>query len=91
MATATARFDLKLQEDEKELFSEAAALMGTTTAGFVRAAAKEKARALLEQETRVTMSTRDFAKFSAALNKPFAPNKALEKALDTARTSVRRA
>lgn len=91
MTTATARFDLKLKNDEKELFSEAAALMGTTTAGFVRAAAKEKARALLEQETRVVMSARDFAKFAAALDKPFAPNKALEDALKTVRGSVRRA
>ena len=75
MTAATARFDLKLKNDEKKLFSEAAALMGTTTAGFVRAAAKEKARALLEQETRVSMSARDFARFAAALDKPFAPNK----------------
>lgn len=88
---ATARFDLKLKNDEKKLFSEAAALMGTTTAGFVRAAAKEKARALLEQETRVSMSARDFAKFAAALDKSFAPNKALDKALKSVRGSVRRA
>lgn len=91
MTAVTARFDLKLKNDEKELFSEAAALMGTTTAGFVRAAAKEKARALLEQETRVVMSARDLAQFVAALNKPFVPNKTLGKVLETARTSVRRA
>ena len=91
MTTATARFDLKLQNDEKKLFSEAAALMGTTTAGFVRAAAKEKARELIEQETRVSMSTRDFARFVAALDKPFVPNKALDEALKSVRSSVRRA
>lgn len=89
--TTTARFDLKLKNDEKELFSQAAALMGTTTAGFVRAAAKEKARRLLEQETRVAMSARDFAKFSAALNKPLAPNAALKGALKNARQTLRRA
>ncbi|MDE2236075.1 MAG: DUF1778 domain-containing protein [Gammaproteobacteria bacterium] len=91
MAAATARFDLKLKSDEKELFAEAAALMGTTTAGFVRAAAKEKARALIEQETRVSLSARDFARIAAALDKPFAPNKALDKALKSVRGSVRRA
>lgn len=91
MTTATARFDLKLKNEEKKLFSEAAALMGTTTAGFVRAAANEKARALLEQETRVSMSGRDFTRFAAALDKPFAPNKALEEALKSVRSSVRRA
>ncbi len=89
--TATARFDLKLKKDEKDLFSRAAALMGTTTAGFVRAAAKEKARALLEQETRVSMSVRDFAKFNAALDQAFTPNKALKDALKSARRSVHRA
>lgn len=91
MTAATARFDLKLKNDEKKLFSEAAALMGTTTAGFVRAAAKEKARELIEQETRVSMSARDFARFAAALDKPFAPNKALDEALKSVRSSVRRA
>ncbi len=89
--TATARFDLKLEKDEKDLFSRAAVLMGTTTAGFVRAAAKEKARALLEQETRLAMSARDFTKFSAALDKAFTPNKTLKDALKGARRSVRRA
>lgn len=89
--TASARFDLKLDREEKELFSQAADLMGTSTASFMRAAAKEKARALLEQETRVVMSARDFAKFAVALNRPFAPNEALKDALRQARRSVRRA
>lgn len=82
--TANARFDLKLKEDEKELFAQAAELMGTTTAGFVRAAAKEKARMLVEQETRVTLSARDFANLAAALDLPFTPNKALKGALKAA-------
>jgi uncharacterized protein (DUF1778 family) len=85
-----ARFDLKLEKDEKKLFSEAAALMGTTMAGFVRAAAKEKARALLAQERRVTLSARDFAAVAAALDHAFAPNKALKAALKSARDTVSR-
>ena len=90
MATP-ARFDLKLEKGEKELLSQAAALMGTTMAGFVRAAAKEKARALLEHERRVTLSPRDFARVTAALDRAFAPNKALRAALKRARETVRRA
>jgi uncharacterized protein (DUF1778 family) len=86
-----ARFDLKLESEEKELFSEAAALMGTTMAGFMRAAAKEKARALLEQERRITLSPRDFAAAAAALDHAFAPNKALRAAIKRARETVRRA
>ncbi len=58
MATS-ARFDLKLDKREKTLFARAAELMGTTMAGFVRAAAKEKANALIEQETRTTLSGKE--------------------------------
>ena len=89
--TVKARFDLKLDLAEKDVVSRAAALMGTTMAGFVRAAAKEKALALLDRESRVTMSRRDFTAFSRALNGAFTPNRALKAALAQARIKVRRA
>jgi uncharacterized protein (DUF1778 family) len=89
--TATARFDLKMNADEKDLVSRAAALMGTTMAGFVRAAAKEKAMDLLNRESRVTLSRQDFAAFSRALNGAFTPNPALKNALAEAAVKVRRA
>lgn len=82
--TTTVRFDLKLKQEEKELFAQAAELMGTTTAGFMRAAAKEKARALVEQETRVRLSARDLAQLAAALDAPFTPNEPLMEALKSA-------
>jgi uncharacterized protein (DUF1778 family) len=85
------RFDLKLDRDEKDLFAEAAALMGTTMAGFVRAAAKEKARALIERERRITLSNRDFAAVSAAVDRAFEPNDALQRAIASARATTRRA
>jgi uncharacterized protein (DUF1778 family) len=82
---ASARFDLKIDATEKDLVSRAAALMGTTMASFVRMAAKEKAAALLEQESRITMTGRDFDAFTAAINGAFTtgftPNPALESAL----------
>jgi uncharacterized protein (DUF1778 family) len=90
MESAT-RFDLKLDRDEKDLFAEAAALMGTTMAGFVRTAAKEKARALIEQERRMTLSNRDFAAVAAAVDCAFEPNDALQRAIEAARSTVRRA
>ncbi|ETS32150.1 Protein of unknown function (DUF1778) [Photorhabdus khanii NC19] len=37
--TAVTRFDLKMDIDEKEVISRAAALMGTTIAAFVHTAA----------------------------------------------------
>jgi uncharacterized protein (DUF1778 family) len=91
MPTAAARFDLKMDADEKAVVAKAAALMGTTMAGFVRAAAKEKAQTLLERETRLTLSARDFTDFTLALDSAFSANTALEQALNQARRRVRRA
>jgi len=89
--TAPARFDLKLNKDDKELFSEAAFLMGTSMAGFGRAAAKEKARSVIDQESRLMLTRRDFKAFSTALDKAFTPNEPLQEALDSARQTARRA
>jgi uncharacterized protein (DUF1778 family) len=90
MASA-ARFELKMNAKEKKVVAQAAALMGTTMAGFVRSAAKEKAQMLLERESRATLSPRDFAAFSRALDSAFNPNAALKGALAQARRDVRRA
>ena len=88
--TASARFDLKLDADDKDLLARAASLMGTTMAGFVRSAAKEKAQTLLDQETRIMLSRRDFVAFNAAINGAFSPNPALRGALKAA-SKVKRA
>jgi uncharacterized protein (DUF1778 family) len=88
--TVTARFDLKLDTEDKDLLARAASLMGTTMAGFVRSAAKEKAQSLLDQESRITLSKRDFADFHAAIGGAFAPNPALQKAMKAA-AKVKRA
>lgn len=91
MTSTAARFDLKMDAAEKQLVSRAAALMGTTMAGFVRAAAKEKAQELLERESRLTLSERDFKSFAQAIGAAFTPNAALSDALKEARRKVRRA
>ena len=89
--TAQVRFDLKIDKNDKELFSEAASLMGTSMASFVRNAAKEKARSVIDQQTQLTLSRRDFKAFSAALDQAFVPNEPLQEALDSVRKTVRRA
>ena len=89
--TSRARFDLTMDADDKDLVARAAVLMGATMAGFVRAAAKEKALTLLDRESRVTLSKRDFAAFSQALDGAFKPNRALRAALVDAKARVRRA
>ena len=87
---AAARFDLKMDVEEKEFVARAAALVGTTMAAFVRTAVKEKARELIERESRITLSAQDFQAFTAALNGAFVPNPALQKAMSLAR-GIRRA
>ena len=53
--------DLRLEKgDEKS-----AAFIGTIMVESVRATAKEKAQALLDQEKRVTLSMRDLAEIAA--------------------------
>ena len=89
--TAAARFDLKMAPDEKAIVAKAAALLGTTMAGFVRMAAKEKAQLLLDREARLSLSERDFSAFANALDSAFVPNPALERALNQVRAQVRRA
>ena len=86
---AVARFDLKMDAEEKDVVSRAAALVGTTMAAFVRMAAKEKARELLDRESILTMSVQDFQELTMALNGTFKPNVALQKALNVAQ-NVRR-
>jgi uncharacterized protein (DUF1778 family) len=89
--TTTARFDLKMDADEKAIVAKAAALQGTTMAGFVRVAAKEKAQLLLDREARLTLTDLDFKTFARALDSAFAPNPALKAALTQVRRKVRRA
>ena len=57
---------------------------------IVRAAAKERAQVLIDRDTRLTMSARDFETFAQALDSAFAPNPALKAAVTLARRKVRR-
>jgi uncharacterized protein (DUF1778 family) len=89
--TTAARFNFKMDADEKAIVAKAAALLGTTMAGFVRVAAKLKAQVLLYRETRLTLTLRDSTAFASALDSAFAPNPALKAALRQVRRKVRRA
>jgi len=90
MTMSFARFDLSIGVEEKETVAHAATLMGTTMAAFIRLAAKEKAREVIERESRVSMSARDFQDFVVALESPPPANAALKRALQAAR-EVKRA
>jgi uncharacterized protein (DUF1778 family) len=86
---ASTRLALDIERGDKELLWQAAALTGTTLASFVRTAAREKARAILEQEQQITLSPRDFAAITTALDRAFEPNTSLKTAISCARASVR--
>jgi uncharacterized protein (DUF1778 family) len=82
---STARLDLKLDDSEKDFVSRAAALAGTSLSAFVRSAAKEKAQAILDEQSKISLSTRDFDAFSQAINNAFNPNPALTEAMELAK------
>lgn len=88
---ATERFDMKLDHDEKSIFARGAAIMGTSMAGFVRAAAKEKAQELIDRQSRIRLSAEDAKAFSAAIDAAFEPNPALSNALTASAKHVKRA
>lgn len=88
--TAAASFDITMNAEEKPIVARAAALLGTTMAGFVRAAAEEKAQVLLDIETRLTLTERDFSEFAQALDSASSPIAALKSALTQVRRKVRR-
>jgi uncharacterized protein (DUF1778 family) len=77
----SARLDLTMKPEDKELLASAAALSGTTMANFVRMAARDRARQVVEQESRIVLSEQDFVRFAEALQGKFAPNAALKRAM----------
>jgi len=89
--TNAARIVLEMDVEERDAIARAAALAEMTIADFMRFAAREKARALLECGLRITLPREDFAGFTEALDSAFRPNPALENALGQVRRRVRRA
>ena len=82
------RLDLKLSAADKQLFAQAAAIEGLSMAAFVRAAAKQRAAIAIQQERQLRLSQQDFTAFQAAIAEPFAPNPALQAALNDAGSRV---
>jgi uncharacterized protein (DUF1778 family) len=84
------RLDLKLSAADKQLFAQAAAIEGLSMAAFVRSAAKQRAAIAIQQERQLRLSQQDFTAFQAAIAEPFAPNPALQAALNDAANRVNR-
>lgn len=84
--TALDRIDLRLGSDDKGMLQLAASYEGVSLAAFIRKAALEVARSVVERNERLTLSREDARKIIEALDQPFAPNQALIKAMKTAET-----
>lgn len=90
MATrATARIDLRLREDLKELIEEAAELSAQTVASFVSSTVVERAKAVVESSQRLRLGRTDAAAFLAALDRPVDHDDALGRLLRNVEAKAR--
>ena len=65
-----ARLDLRVEEAEKALLLEAAALSHMSLSAFVLAAARERAESVVAERRRVLLDDETFDAFVAALEAP---------------------
>lgn len=78
------RVDLRLGTEDKGMLQLAASYEGVSLAAFIRKAALEVARSVVERNERIVLSREEARKIIAALDQPFAPNEALSKAMKSA-------
>lgn len=83
-ALALDRVDIRLGSEDKGLLQLAASYEGMTMASFVRKAALDVARSVLERNERISFSREEAKRILAALDQPFEPNAALSKAMKAA-------
>lgn len=83
-ALALDRVDIRLGSEDKGLLQLAASYEGMTMASFVRKAALDAARSVLERNERISFSREEAKRILAALDQPFEPNAALSKAMKAA-------
>ncbi len=77
----TARFDTRLPVEQKKLFERAVKLGGfRSLTEFILAAAKEKAKEIIEESEMILASRRDEELFFSAVMNPESPNAALKEA-----------
>ncbi len=76
----TARFEARVTEEQKDLLSRAAALLGRSLSDFVVTCAYETAARTLREHHAMTLSHRDGKVFVASLLKAPAPGARLRKA-----------
>lgn len=83
-ATTTARLDLRLNIEDKNRITRAAALRGMSLSVFVRHAVLREADTVLAADAAVVLSPEESRRFLDALDEPFQPNAKLNKAMKEA-------
>lgn len=83
-AAALDRVDIRLGSDDKGMLQLAASYEGMSMAAFIRKAALDVARSVLERNERITFNREEARRILAALDQPFEPNAALSKAMKAA-------
>jgi len=78
--TATARLDLRVSPQNKQLVQDAAALKGVSITDFVVQAAKLEAERTLAEHHLIRLAREDARTFYEALQNPAEPNAALQHA-----------
>ena len=70
MSTKTARLDLRLTEEQRDLLEQAATIAGSSVAGYSIAALIDAAARSVAQSRRLILSQADWDDFIAALDAP---------------------
>ena len=82
--TTNARMDFRLPESEKAVIEQAASLAGVSSSAFIRNVAGEAARQRLHEARILRLDASASRDFMDALERPFAPNAALRRAMQRA-------
>jgi uncharacterized protein (DUF1778 family) len=88
-ARATARIDLRLRPDLKDLIDEAAELSAQSVATFVASTVVERAKQVVESAHRLRLGRADAEAFLAALDQPVDRNDPLGRLIRKVEDQVR--
>ena len=75
------RLEVRTSQQDKKIVTRAAELRGETVSSFARAVLVREAKKVIESEQTVVLSSDATKRFIQALDRPFAPNAALRKAM----------
>ncbi|MCY7353687.1 MAG: DUF1778 domain-containing protein [Lysobacter sp.] len=81
MTATPDRLELRITTRDKQVVARAAELKGEGLSTFARGVLLREAQRIVEAEQSVTLSASQTKRFLKALDRPFAPNAALRKAM----------